>query len=582
MAVEYKKYLDLTHDTDYIDLYKYYSKETIFDIMGVSRKENPHSSFIRWMLGSGDSYGVGDLPFRKFIETVLLIKDKYYDDAANANRWMDGANIFNPNNDLLKQNEGILEALKYGRYGIQALDIANELVLDNARRADIFAMATLNIADRNEALYLLVLIENKVRSQEHDNQTEEYVKGLAYDKASFRKAMKKLMGERAKLINKDNCLKLFVYLNAATNEEVKQAIGKTEKKEKEADILPMSGDYISLTYQNLMDGVIEPLCSLANDEAKGRLEEYIRCLGQARTSSIEDSDSKGSSKTTDDYLIMAISKTEKTKATNLFKHYTELILEIIKDVNTDDFMLGESERDFWRSLANVYRLIIGYLKKQESKSAEWADNVKELQGLVESANKIKKSYSFNGIEYESRPTKSSGRKNVGMLCRDIIACYANDMGKDAPDKLQELREHIQVDIGLNWLREGILFSDEVKTKHSEGQNWAAYDDENYKVPQPKGSKPKNKYITTSFECFECNFFSLWEKDTKNRYKLGNRYDVQLDEESNRSGYPYELEIKLPDGRKAYVAKYWTDYELWKLIDIIKNLSGKEYKVSVEG
>ena len=577
MAVEYKKYLDLTHDTDYIDLYKYYSKETIFDIMGVSRQENPHSSFIRWMLGSGDSYGVGDLPFRKFLETVLLIKDKYYGDAENTNRWPDPSNIFNLKNEILSQNPDILDDLRYGRYKIQSLDMANEVVLDGARRADIFAMATLDIADRTEPLYLLVLIENKVHSQEHNKQTKQYVEDLEFEKDSFHKAMGRLMGESRTLVNEQNCLKLFVYLNAATNAEVKQSLkeGKNRKH-----ILPVSCDYISLTYQHLMDGVIEPLCSLANDEAKTRLEEYIRCLGQAKTSCIEDS--KGGIRTTDDYLVMAISKNEKARATNLFKHYTELILEIIKDVNTDDFMLGESERDFWRSLANVYRLIIGYLQKQETESVDWADNVEKLREIVESANKAKKLYSFNGEEYESRPTKDSGRKNVGMLCRDIIACYAKDMGNDSPDKLRDLRDHIQEDISLNWLREGILFSDEIKALDSKGQDWAAWDDANYKVPQPEGSKRKNRYITTSFESFEDNFFSLWEKDKKNRFKSGNGYDVQKDEASNRFGYPYELEIKLPDGRKAYVAKYWTDYELWKLIDIIKDLSGKEYKVSVEG
>ena len=104
-----KEYLELTHDENYIDLYKYYSKETIFDIVGVSRQENPHSSFIRWMLGSGKAYGLGDLPFRKFIETVLLIKEKYYDSQnANDGRWQDPANIFNSENYLAKCNTNFL------------------------------------------------------------------------------------------------------------------------------------------------------------------------------------------------------------------------------------------------------------------------------------------------------------------------------------------------------------------------------------------------------------------------------------------------------------------------------------------
>jgi hypothetical protein len=574
MAVNYKNYLDLTHDQDYIDLYKYYSKETIFDIVGVSRQENPHSSFIRWMLGSGDSCGLGDMPIRKFIETAILVKEKYYDSQdANDGRWGDSANIFNPNNYMARRNIGFLEALKYGRYLITSLDIGNEIGLDKARRADIIAVVSIKLQETSDVFHLLILIENKVHSQEHDLQTKSYVEDLKFDKKSFANAMSNLMEERGTEVGESNCLKLFVYLNPANNKDIKEAI-KNQDKVKKNGLLPSSKDYLSLTYQNLLDGVIEPLYKLANDEAGVRLLEYIRCLGQARTSCIEDS--KGNIKDDGDYLVMAISKEEKSKAAALFHKYSDLILEIISGVGTNEFLLGKSELAFWNSLANSYRLMIKYLKDMDD-SQEWQEKVDLLKQNVESSNKGKKQYRFNGCEYESRPTKGSGKKNVGMLCRDIIAVYANDSGADAYDALIKLRDAIQEEISLNWLREGILFSEDIEKLGSNPDFWANGDKDIYAIEPPNGSKRKHRYITTCFEGFENSFFSLWEKDRDNQKKTGNRYDISLDEASNRGNCPYDLEIRLA-GTKAYVAKYWTDYELWKLVDIIKNLSGREYRI----
>ena len=68
--MDYKQYLEFTHDQDYIDLYKYYSTETFFDIVGVARQENPHSSFWRWLLDKNSAHGLHEMPFRKFLETV--------------------------------------------------------------------------------------------------------------------------------------------------------------------------------------------------------------------------------------------------------------------------------------------------------------------------------------------------------------------------------------------------------------------------------------------------------------------------------------------------------------------------------
>ena len=75
---DYKKYLDLTNSKEYIELYNYYQKSTFMDILGVSRQENPHSSFWRWLLDSSSNHEIGDFPLRKFIETVCFTYVKLY------------------------------------------------------------------------------------------------------------------------------------------------------------------------------------------------------------------------------------------------------------------------------------------------------------------------------------------------------------------------------------------------------------------------------------------------------------------------------------------------------------------------
>ena len=75
---EYKQYLDLTNSKEYIELYNYYQKATFMDVLGVSRQENPHSSFWGWLLSDSSNHEMGDFPLRKFIETVCFAYVKLY------------------------------------------------------------------------------------------------------------------------------------------------------------------------------------------------------------------------------------------------------------------------------------------------------------------------------------------------------------------------------------------------------------------------------------------------------------------------------------------------------------------------
>ena len=110
---DYKKYLDLTNSKEYIELYNYYQKATFMDVLGVSRQENPHSSFWRWLLDNSSNHEMRDFPLKKFIETVCFSYVKLYVSTCEK----DDAWFQNENNLFNKENKKVLSYIKENKYG---------------------------------------------------------------------------------------------------------------------------------------------------------------------------------------------------------------------------------------------------------------------------------------------------------------------------------------------------------------------------------------------------------------------------------------------------------------------------------
>ena len=567
--MDYKQYLEFTHDRDYIELYDYYSTETIFDIMGVARQENPHSSLIRWILGSHSGHGLGDMPFRKFMETVSLMREKGYGDA-EVQEYVAEKLWKNSNNLLASENEDLFEEVKYGRYVVKDIRVANEVVLDNQRRADIVAVVTFRLQQeiRGKRDYaLLLMIENKIGSKEHTNQTTEYVNSLN-DEKIFAAAVDHITDGQLNEISFDECLQLFVYMNPSRNQDVKQElIKRSTKKRSSVGALAASDEYITITYQYFLNGVLEPLAAITqNETTKARLNEYIRCLGQAKIEQIDQNEKAKKNTSGNEYLIMAVSGEEKKKAKRLWAKYQPVILDVLQSVDTDAFVLNDSDVTFWISLTNLYRISMDEMRKDVAEDAGQTARLEELEALVRDVNKrnvltIRK-YEYKGNEYASRASR-----NIGLLCRDLINDFVDcqqKAGKDVRMELEWLREKIRDEAKLNWLREGILFEDEAAQLPSIQAYWdKGYDNSSYK----SRVNGKMRYSCTCFEDFADHFFCYWTKlkTRDGRLEDRNRHYDRDRCESDLSGYEYPMEILLQDGSKVYVAKYWSDRELRMLI-----------------
>ena len=591
---DYKKYLNCLRDEEYIALYNYYSKETMMDILGVSRQENPHSSFLRWLLDVNSDHGCGTIPMRKLLETVCLFREKVYFNKSDSqcdnninDFWKTRDNLFGKN----KGNE--VEEIKYGRYEIVNQFIANEIVLKNQRRADIFGILKIrmqNLKDNqnndNSIRYLVFIIENKVTSKENNadkgdnSQTNLYAKDLNDDN-NLRQLIKKQnidwidIGEDKE---KEKIIKLFLFLNPFSTADIKKALRENGKNEVQ---IANSKEFISLNYQYLLDGVIEPIANIVSDGlVKQRIQDYIRCLGQSKITPIKES---ANTDDDDEYLIMAISKREKQIAIDLWKKYHSIINPILESIykndNNDSFLIGERDKGLWISLANLYRLIeekdfkIALNDKDSSFDKVDADilsDLKDLKDIVMHANSVSNSrrhkFVFKNIEYISYTSRS-----IGVLCRDIIADFIKKQENMHvivnENWIEELRLKMQK-WNENWLREVILFDFEVEQLQ---KNDGSYNSSN------------SKYKTESIKEFAESFFSYMDVVFKKDKRLLDYKKEELEDEYKKR-FPklvFPLEIKLNNGQKLYVAKFWTAASVDKLIGLLDNDYACDYKKMVK-
>ena len=135
--------LELLNSKDFYELEQFYSRNTILDIFNISRRELSHSSFIAWVLNPKQSHGLGEYPLRRLIELCYDSLD-----------------------DKLKN-------IVYSNYEISNVNVEREKSIDNDKsRLDLYI--TFVVQTDSELLNVHIIIENKIDSEEHDNQTDKY------------------------------------------------------------------------------------------------------------------------------------------------------------------------------------------------------------------------------------------------------------------------------------------------------------------------------------------------------------------------------------------------------------------------
>lgn len=273
----------------------YYSTKSLGEIFGVSRKELAHSNFLAWLLSDQDSHRLGDFPFKKYLEILVLSS-------------LEGQSA---------KHKQLFDAIITGDLEVRAMTVQPEYSIPSVGRVDILIEAEIGFF--KETKKLRVVIENKVTSKEHSDQTLKYFKhfeGLA----------------------ETDTINLYVFLTPLSG------IALSELDAPEC----ACKDYIQTNYQNLVDYLLEPILAMdAPVKTKGIIEEYLLSLSQPAQNEEDEEHRQG--------LIMAIGNEERELLTKFWDKNKKLILSALYAISSDP----DQDKDVRDNISNALDSISG-------------------------------------------------------------------------------------------------------------------------------------------------------------------------------------------------------------------------------
>lgn len=265
LSIRKKQIVNFRNSVEFKKLNAYYSQPSIFSALGVSRHENTHSNFLAWLLTptpKRNNHGLGDTPLRKFMETLVLACTLPH--SAN------------------KVSSELSNAITTGAYTLSDINVEREKAI-SIGRLDIYIEG--NISFGGYKYPLTIIIENKIKSSEHNSQTGRYLETLQQFVPSAG-------------------IFLSVFLTPLPNSEYEHLNTPTCKAK----------EFIEINYQYLADYVIAPCLDCAtNKSIKQYLSEYLLTLSLPETRQ-----DKGD-------IIMAISKEERELLSQFWATHKDLL-----------------------------------------------------------------------------------------------------------------------------------------------------------------------------------------------------------------------------------------------------------------
>lgn len=297
LSIRQKQIIDFGNSVEFKELDAYYSQPSIFSALGVSRHENTHSNFLAWLLTpkpEKNDHGLGDMPLRKFLETLAL-----------------ACTLPHSAGKLAPELSGTIAT---GAYRLSSITVERERHI-GVGRLDIYLAG--NIAFDGSEYPLTLIIENKVKSSEHDSQTGRYLEAL------------RSPASRPGIF-------LSVFLTPLPNREYERLDAPTCGAK----------EFIELNYQYLADYVIEPCCNSApNGNIKRYLGEYLLALGLPETRQ-----DKGE-------IIMAISKEERDLLARFWNKHKDLLTAVLLSMG-DCVPLEDDESELLQKASKVIKTTI--------------------------------------------------------------------------------------------------------------------------------------------------------------------------------------------------------------------------------
>ena len=340
------------NDVDVQRLKEIYYSQTLPEIFAVSRRELTHSSFLAWLFATSSNHGLGTAPLVQLLELYVLKsreqKKKWITDKVS--------------NAIITRDFHISECTSVTEEAV---------VTANARgRADIVLTCEINLPNLS-LNKLKIVIENKVYSDEHGNQTQTY-----FDYYESKKE------KREKV--------LYIYLTPSTS------IADADCPE-----------FIHITYQDLLEHVFEPIRRRIDISQRTQfiLNEYISSL------SIPADVMEDKNVTHIQTSILAIGMDEKELLQAFWDKNNRLIIAALTAISSDDdnetkddakkLLQNLSQRDFSKYMVNgngpycknrtVEAVVKLYLEKNNDTTIDelkniFPDNLRRTFGVIRSCH----------------------------------------------------------------------------------------------------------------------------------------------------------------------------------------------------
>lgn len=370
------------NDVDVQRLKEIYYSQTLPEIFAVSRRELTHSSFLAWLFATSSNHGLGTAPLVQLLELYVLKsreqeKNRITDELSNA---------------IITRDFHISECISVTEEAV---------VTANAKgRADIVLTCEINLPNLS-LNKLKIVIENKVYSDEHGNQTQTY-----FDYYESKKEKQEEV--------------LYIYLTPPTSIA-------------DADC----SEFIHITYQDLLEHVFEPIRRRIDISKRTQfiLNEYISSLS-IPADVIEDKNV-----THIQTSILAIGMEEKELLQAFWDKNKRLIIAALTAISSDDddakkLLQNLSQRDFSKYMVNgngpycknrtVEAAVKLYLEKNNDTTIDelkkiFPDNLRRTFGVIRSCHdEIKDKTRYFEAEHPETKEKFFICNQWGQYTNDFV------------------------------------------------------------------------------------------------------------------------------------------------------------------
>lgn len=210
------------------------NQNSILDIYGIARSETHHSKFLAWLFNPNESHNTGELALRKLLNIAVRR----------------GIEQNNQSKDFQCFKDTVLTSATHSLTSASNVQVLTESYVEaqgkkgTKGRIDILVS---NLALGGELIN--IIIENKIYSDEHDEQTTTYFEGI-----------------NKKFSDQKN---IFLYLTPKSNWEMPKEDGPS----------CTCKDFIEINYQDILTEVLtsileEPISSAT----RIAIEDYIHCI----------------------------------------------------------------------------------------------------------------------------------------------------------------------------------------------------------------------------------------------------------------------------------------------------------------